>query len=356
MKVLKKWPCTWFRTKGSVNVIMHTVLRKHRLYVILVVLLIIILLLYTTTDIKDKYRDENTNTEADLLRDYVLVDHIATQESTVPHQQVNGRSNELNIYKQTTNTQALADIQRGSLKTFNGNTPIFVHLPKDDKMISAYVKDFGTWEEDLVNQTGEFLQRNQKPSFIDIGCNIGVYTLFAATLGVQVISIDPLEDNLRLLSMSLIAGYLTDNVSVILNAVSDKYKTVSIDIPKDNIGGAHIVDDVADANDKSKLNTAETILLDDLIPYVIGGKTFLKMDVEGHEWNVLNGGHTFFQTTDVIGILMEWVHHRHQESGRYIIEFLMKNGLLPYEGVSMKQVLQPDSYYMWPENVFWIKR
>lgn len=344
--------------KGRVNVIMHKVITKRRLCIICVVLLIIILVLYKTADIKDKFRKENTNPETNLIRDYVLqVDHIAAKKSTLPRQQVNERPNKVNIYKRTTlNTREIGDMQKGSLKTFHGKTPIFVHSPRDDKMISAYVKDFGTWEEDLVNQTGEFLQRHQRSSFIDIGCNIGVYTLFAATMGVQVISVDPVEDNLRLLSMSLAAGHLIDNVTVILNAVSDKYKTAYIDIPKYNIGGAHIVEGIAGDNDNRNLKKAETIILDDLIPYAIGGKTFLKIDVEGHEWNVLKGGHTFFQTKDVTGILMEWVHHRHQESGRKIIDFLMKNGLLPYEGVSMKHILQPDSYYMWPENVFWIKR
>ncbi|XP_045156978.2 uncharacterized protein LOC123523360 [Mercenaria mercenaria] len=346
---------------------MNKLLKRQTLY-----LLIILLILLTFWFLHSNHHDnETTEPSEHLKRDYVLFDDTR-KESPRSDKKIISPRNEINIYKQTLEAKRLIHIHNVYLKTLRGKTPIFVYSAKVDNMISGYVKDYGTWEEDLLNQTGIYLLHQPDTTFIDIGCNIGVYTLFAAKLGMKVFSIDPVENNLVLLSKSVDAGRFAENVTLVLNAVSDEYKSVVMNIPKDNIGGAHIVDTVRDIHkdniggahivdkvkdiSKENVNVAETILLDDLIPYIRTENVFIKMDVEGHEWNVLNGGHQFFQAKDVKVILMEWVHHRHSENGRLIIEQLIKNGFLPYTDIARNEILEPDVFYTWPENVFWIKR
>lgn len=326
---------------------MYKVFRRPLVYLVTILVLIVLIVHI----IKNKNQsDEGTALPKYLKRDYVLFEK-PVQEQLTSNKKKTIRPNKVNIYKLKTSVYIDQTLSKVYLKTFKGKTPIFIHSPNEDRMISAYVRDYGTWEEDLLNQTGQFLLHHPDITFVDLGCNIGVYTLFVAKLGIKVVSVDPVKNNLRLLSKSLDAGGISENVTLILNAMSDEYKTVSIDIPKENIGGAHIAGDI-----KVESDGVETILIDDIIPYVKTDKTFLKMDVEGHEWNILNGGNRFFQIKNVKAILMEWVHHRHQSNGKLIVDYLIKNGMLPYTDISMTRILDPDSYYMWPENIFWIKR
>lgn len=319
------------------------------------VLLILLILLFIVYLFKN---NDNQSAESAhfnyLTRDYVFLEE-SRKEVYTQRNIINTRRNKVNVYKPTADGYFKRHVQKVYLKTLKGKTPIFVHSRKDDNMISAYVRDFGTWEEDLLNQTAEFILRHPGTTFLDIGCNIGVYSLFVAKLGVKVISVDPVVSNLKLLSLSSVAANFTQNVTLVLNALSDEYKTVSLDIPRDNIGGAHIVSEIK-RDSSFNVVAAETILLDDIIPYIKSGEVFIKMDAEGHEWNILRGSHNLFQNKNVKAILMEWVHYRHQQNGKYIVEYLIKNGLLPYSDVSMKRILDPASYYTWPENIFWIKR
>lgn len=326
---------------------MYKVFRRPLVYLVTILVLIVT---YLHINKYKNQSDKSTVLAKYLKRDYVLFDK-PIQEQLTSNKRGRIRPNKVNIYKLKTSVYIDQTLLKVYLKTLKGKTPIFVHSPSEDRMISAYVRDYGTWEEDLLNQTGKFLLHHPGITFVDLGCNIGVYTLFVAKLGIQVLSVDPVENNLRLLSKSLDAGGIGENVTLILNAMSDEYKTVSINIPKENIGGAHIAGDI-----KAESDDAETILMDDIIPYVKTDELFLKMDVEGHEWNILKGGNNFFQSKNVKAILMEWVHHRHQSNGKLIIDYLIKNGMLPYTDISMTRILDPDSYYMWPENIFWIKR
>lgn len=324
---------------------------KRTVTCILISLLILAVHVLWTSHIRDNSRVSTSKSYFE--RDYVLSED--TQKSLIVTNQTkpNLRRNKVNIYKRTLSANRIIHLQKTYLKTTKRKTPIYVYSSKVDSMISAHLKSYGTWEEDLLNQTGHYLKQYSDITFLDIGCNIGVYTLFIADLGIKVISVDPLANNLILLSKSVLAGNLEENVTLVLNAASDEYKTVNIDIPKGNVGGAHIVNNVKLQNN---VHTTETILLDDLIPYIGTNKVFIKMDVEGHEWHALKGGYQLFQTKNVKVILMEWVHHKHTENGQLIIDKLMKNGFLPYMDSAETHLLEPHYYYLWPENVFWIKR
>ena len=55
--------------------------------------------------------------------------------------------------------------------------------------------------------------------FIDIGSNIGSYTLPVASMGRKVVAVDMMEDNLGYIKTSLIKSNLTQYVELVHNAV-----------------------------------------------------------------------------------------------------------------------------------------
>lgn len=118
----------------------------------------------------------------------------------------------------------------------NRTLTICTHDRRVDQMISAYIQDYGVWEREQVEgmasllradeenykedtsvglrETGEQQESKEAPgelavvgerlvSVVDIGCNVGVYTLAAASLGHEVLALDPVQSNLQLLSTSL---------------------------------------------------------------------------------------------------------------------------------------------------------
>ncbi|KAK3577538.1 hypothetical protein CHS0354_026503, partial [Potamilus streckersoni] len=199
------------------------------------------------------------------------------------------------------------------LNTLNGTTPICIYDPRNDGMISSYVKDYGTWEQDLLNATGSVLLRNPELSFFDLGCNIGVYTLFVAKLGRYVVAVDSVWTSLSLLHKSVKLGNFQNRIALIWNAVSDVYENVTMDIPPSNFGGAHMVR--KDSRNSSDLtNLVETVTLSDFTELFKSKKVFMKMDIEGYELRALRGGRDFFEEVDVRYILMEWVHHRYNDN------------------------------------------
>nr|KAG5711153.1 hypothetical protein BaRGS_004797 [Batillaria attramentaria] len=59
----------------------------------------------------------------------------------------------------------------------------------------------------------------------------------------------------------------------------------------------------------SMWTAVQTILMNDLVPFVPTPRVFLKMDIERFEWIALHRADRFFAEVDVPYILMEWMHY-----------------------------------------------
>ena len=242
------------------------------------------------------------------------------------------------------------------LKTLLGTTPICVYDPKMDIWVSKYLQDKGEWEGDLVANMSIFLLSHPNVQFLDLGCNIGTYTLAIAHLGKTVTAIDPLIDNLKLLQHSLSLGNLQENVTLIWNAVSNKRSIIKLVKESLNVGGAHIEDS---ALEDYELNhgglAAMSILLDDLVPLYTRKRVAIKMDIEGSEYNALLGASDFFDMVDVPLVQMEFAQHKTRESGLKIWDFFQAKGYAPFADIGGKLHLDPITISNWPGDMYFLK-
>lgn len=133
--------------------------------------------------------------------------------------------------------------------------------------------------------------------FIDIGANIGSYTLLAASeVGAETISIEPIPEN-----------YTKLNSNIKLNDLSGKVKSLNIGVGSAN-GILKFTKSLDKVNHVATDKETDTINVpiekfDDII--AIQKTTLIKIDVEGFETEVLNGMEIALANPNLIGIVIE---------------------------------------------------
>ena len=296
----------------------------------------------------------DANTRGRLESLLILSDY--TKYPCLPGYNQSDRPRPLNRCIRTVNVQLVADtVLSVECVKLNIDTtvPICIHDPRIDIYVSGSIFATGAWEKELLKIFMDALNKVKDIVVLDIGCNIGVYTLVAAREGKRVISIDANIQNLRLLSKSLILGQLTENVTLIWNALSDTYTNVTLNSNQYNIGGFSV-----NTDNKSKSGDdviIETILLDDLMHLFEGKPVGIKMDVELFELHVLKGGVTFIKNIDIRFIQIEIVHHRSRRSGQGITILLRYFGFTPFANCLGDRNLVDVPVNDWPGDVCFIK-
>jgi FkbM family methyltransferase len=172
------------------------------------------------------------------------------------------------------------------IKTKNGNFHVRPNTQDATAISPAYERsDIGFGRRLIARQ----LQANQPVGFIDVGANIGSFTIpFARQFGrkgLQIWSVEPIPDNLRLLKKNLDANGVTDIVTVIPYALSDKDGFMEIRFSP--VEGADASFNLE--NSRPGENFAVKIARGDEAISNPPAKIIIKIDVEGHERQVLLG-------------------------------------------------------------------
>ena len=157
--------------------------------------------------------------------------------------------------------------------------------PQDMGMARAFLLFGGRWEETETQLFCSLVKEGM--TVVDVGANVGYYTLLAARLvGPRgtVYAFEPSPGNFALLSQNVAAnGY--KNVVLIPKAVSDRSGTAALHIDRASSGGHSLsafrggLDCVA----------VETVSLDDYFSTERPTIDLVKMDAEGAEVSILAG-------------------------------------------------------------------
>lgn len=162
--------------------------------------------------------------------------------------------------------------------------------PGERQPVFALVRNPPNWPDMLV------WRRYLRPGdlFIDVGANIGAYTIYALDCGAEVIAVEP---NPR--SAARVAEHLDLNgyrAEVVQKALTDRPGTVRMTDGLDVLN--HLVDASAEGID------VEATTLDE----VLGDRTaFVKIDVEGAEELVLAGASHALAERRIPVLQLEWI-------------------------------------------------
>ncbi|MGF1456570.1 MAG: FkbM family methyltransferase [Alphaproteobacteria bacterium] len=146
--------------------------------------------------------------------------------------------------------------------------------------------------------------------FIDVGANLGAYTLLAAgAVGSPCLSIEPVPSTFRRLTENIRVNALEALVTLENRGCADEAATLTF------TAGSDTTNHVATAEEQARLpaDALVSVAVDRLDALVepwrtqqsSGGDLFLKIDVEGFEWPALNGADSLLSDPALKTILVE---------------------------------------------------
>jgi FkbM family methyltransferase len=197
--------------------------------------------------------------------------------------------------------------------------------PKDQRSLSVY----GV-HEPLETEIVKRLIK-QGDIVLDIGANIGYYTLlFAKLVGPQgkVFAFEPAPSNYALLERNVeINGY--KNVVLVQKAVSNRTMKVKLYLSASSIGDHRIYQE-----DGRQFVEVEAVSLDDFFRYYGGRIDFIKMDIQGAEFVAFQGMLNLLKKNKSVQLITEyapsWIKRSGSDPEDYL-KLLTKQGFELYE-------------------------
>jgi FkbM family methyltransferase len=154
---------------------------------------------------------------------------------------------------------------------------------------------------------------------IDVGANIGLYTLFAAKVGRDVLCVEPFEDNVLKLHKSVKLQNFETQITLINNVVTNKRNETKNLYPQKKNYGNQMIDKTYNKNNSvsdDKNYLINSIVLDDLVNYLpinkrtnqVYEKAIMKIDIESFEPVAFQSASVLLDAIDIRIIFMEWAH------------------------------------------------
>jgi len=239
-------------------------------------------------------------------------------------------------------------------------TTVCVHDVKRDRDVSGLLVSSGIWEENLVTHLVRILSTYRQFAFFDIGANVGVYTMYAASLGcLNVISIECFRPNIERIRRAIQLEHVEQRVILIPRALYNKsnvYLSLRANI-QNNIGSQRLTNEVS-KNDKDPL-VVKTIRFDDLI-FIVNERNIsnaiIKIDIETSEHFLCETGQLMFDQINIPFVMMEWANIKTISTKANLIrDFFVNRHYLPYNSETC-QPQKETNYALWKsQDIYWIK-
>ncbi len=191
-----------------------------------------------------------------------------------------------------------------------------MYLYKSTDIVSQCIDQQGVWENTetqlFYNAIMHQMQRKhiaepRSAAILDIGAQIGWYSLGLATKGFKVIAFEPMRYNMYMIRKSHCL-YSNLDLTLVEKALGPESMQCNLYADSHNIGDPHVFCR-GNAVDPQLVNLgpADVYKLDDFADYLSRGNLLaVKMDIEGFEHNVMKGGQKVLLDMHVPVIMSEF--------------------------------------------------
>ncbi len=134
--------------------------------------------------------------------------------------------------------------------------------------------------------------------FIDVGANIGSYSILAATKGARVIAIEPVPSTFKVLKQNVLLNELDDQIEVMNIGLGSKEENLKFSTEQGTTN--HVLNKEENTKQSVKILVRSLDdVLDGRIPKII------KIDVEGFETKVIEGARKTLANPNLLAVIME---------------------------------------------------
>jgi len=164
--------------------------------------------------------------------------------------------------------------------------------------------------------------------FVDVGANVGVYSVLASVnTESNVISIEPIPSTFDKLKKNIFLNNATDRVQLVQAGVASQNGELIFTVDNDTVN--HVINET---EKNVPINTVKVPVytLDEICKSK--EPLLIKIDVEGFEWEVLNGASAILQQQMLKALIIELngSGERYGYSDANIHSYLVKYGFTPY--------------------------
>lgn len=191
----------------------------------------------------------------------------------------------------------------------------FFHTRDNDQIVSDSIREGKAWEEWMHEYFKKYQDKDKVA--LDIGANIGAHTIYLSRYFKKVYSFEPQKNIFNVLKKNVEINNV-QNVSLFNNGLGDREETVHMQYYDEN----QMVNQGAIGINNSDTN-GEEIIVKRLDDYNFQDVGFIKLDVEGYEYQVLLGGMKTIQKHKPIIIIELWPYNKYNKEIR---EFFSSNG------------------------------
>ncbi len=193
---------------------------------------------------------------------------------------------------------------------------------KSTSSIMQYFNSLNDFEE--MGLLLHFLTKDD--IFVDVGANVGVYSILASGVaGAKSIAIEPSDETIEMLKQNIAINNLENSITHVKCVIGSHSGKISFTKGLDAINRVTREDDV-----KQDIELQNEEPLDNLLKSNI--PSFIKIDVEGFELNVLKGAQNILKRPELKILLIETngLSSKYQLNEEEIFTILHKHGFTPY--------------------------
>jgi len=241
------------------------------------------------------------------------------------------------------------------LAEFDGGikTEMCIKPVETDIWVSGAIKAYGSFEYTYVNNVVKAMTKFENATFLDVGSNIGMYTVVVAAMKRQVVAVDADPVNLAYIRRSLDLTSHTEYVRIVYNSVSNEHMTL-YPFRDDPSNQGRTMMKTAEQMEKNNLTASSppihSVTMQEIFSLIQAATIILKIDIEGYECKALQAEILLGKSGKFIPyIFMEFNFLRLAENENNCpdfkewVELFFQGGYSPADPGTM-QMLERDSF------------
>lgn len=198
-----------------------------------------------------------------------------------------------------------------------------INLHDNEEYISKFILKNGYWDKNKTLIIEKIIENNKNIVFVDIGANIGYFSLFCASKGIKTISFEPIKDNYELFIKSIKDNGFEDLIKLYEVALGNVRKMGVFNVMRYNMGCCTTIDFLN--NRKPDYTVNSDILLGDDFLVNVDKDMIVKIDVENMEKEVIEGLKETLTKGRILYIFIE-ISKTYNKMSLEIFDILKSNG------------------------------